>query len=62
MKALTVIEAFGDYSRGHQITDAKAIAGILESEQRAKVVAIELPESKVSTRVSKTQDEAPPSA
>lgn len=45
MKALTVVEAFGDYSRGSQITDAEVIDEILQSEQHTKVVAIELPGS-----------------
>lgn len=53
MKALTVVEAFGDYRRGSQITDAKTIADVLGSEQHTKVVPIELPDSEA---------EDPPSA
>ena len=44
MKALTVVQAFGDHQRGSQITDADQIKEILDSEQATKVVAIELPE------------------
>lgn len=53
MKALTVVQAFGDYQRGAQITDAKVITQVLESEQHSKVVPIELPDSEA---------ENPPSA
>jgi hypothetical protein len=34
---LTVIEPFGDYQRGEQITDAKTVRAVLDSENAASV-------------------------
>ena len=53
MKALTVVQAFGDHTRGSQIIDAKEIAEVLKSEQSNKVVRVELPDREA---------ESPPSA
>lgn len=45
MQALTVVQPFGDYQRGHQITDAAKIAKILDSPQSGHVVKVELPDA-----------------
>ena len=50
MKALTVIQAFGDYQRGSQITDAAKIAEILDSPQQSHVVSIEMAEQSESPK------------
>lgn len=40
--ALTVIEPFGQYARGDQITDAKTVRAILTSENAASVNRVQL--------------------
>jgi hypothetical protein len=43
MQVLTVIHAFGDYPRGHKITDPTEIARVLEGENARSVVKTEEP-------------------
>jgi hypothetical protein len=43
MKALIVTAPFGKYAKGEQITDADAIAEVLE-EHSSQVVAVNLPD------------------
>jgi len=43
MKALTVVQPFGNHQRGSQITDEAEIEKILASEQANNVVVVELP-------------------
>lgn len=45
MLALTVIHDFGPYKRGDQITVAKDIEDIKESENHANVVQVNLPDA-----------------
>lgn len=44
MKALTVLENFGSYAKGDQITDAKEVEDVLASDQAHSVVKVELPD------------------
>lgn len=43
MHALTVTHHFAAYKPGDQITDAKAMQGVLESENAEKVVRVARP-------------------
>ncbi len=44
MLALIVTEPFVPYGKGDQITDAKAIKAVLDSESQGSVVKINLPD------------------
>jgi len=46
MIVLTVINPFGDYQKGDQITDQKAIDAILASENQGHVVKTNAPDPK----------------
>lgn len=46
MKALVVTQAFGDFARGDQITDAAMVKAISASANAPHVVRVELPETK----------------
>jgi hypothetical protein len=48
MKALTVITPFADYPKGHQITDEKEMADILEGHNVHHVVKITLVDRKAA--------------
>lgn len=43
--ALTVVEPFGLYKKGDQITDAKTIKTVLDSESQGSVVKVEIPDA-----------------
>jgi len=43
-QALIVIEPFGDYLRGDQITNAKQMAAVLASENAASVNKVQIPD------------------
>lgn len=43
-QALIVIEPFGEYLRGAQITNAKEVAAVLDSENAASVNRVQVPD------------------
>lgn len=51
--ALIVIEPFGEYLRGQQITNAKEIAAVLASENAASVNKVQMPDPPADPAPSK---------
>lgn len=59
---LTVVNAFGDYSRGAQIRDPATVEKILDSDNAANVIKTVIPDAD-ATPATRTAPDAPaPSA